>query len=244
MEQKKRKKIKKKQRTAGQNFLMFVLNFVAMLGAVFLIGYIALSLIDGWTQHGEAVKVPQIKGKTLSDATTMLEQNDLKCEVIDSIYVKDELPGRILELTPEENTEVKRGRKIYVTLNTNNIPLRVVPDVAENSSQRQAEAKLLAAGFKLLPPQLVKGESEWVYGVIYKGDTLKAGQKAPIGSTLMLLVGNGTSRPIKVTINDSVTVFLDSLSVSQDSLNRAQSLEDREAAKRKAEQEKDDSWFE
>lgn len=237
---KKRKKTTQQKRTAGQNFLLFVLNFVGMLGAVFLVGYIVLVMIDGWTQHGDAVYVPQVKGKTLQEAELMLKQDELEYEVVDSIYVKDEMPGRILEVTPEEKMPVKRGRKVYLTINTNAIPLRVVPDVAENSSQRQAEAKLLAVGFQLSPAHVIRGELEWVYGVMYKGDTLTSGAKAPIGATLTLLVGNGESKSDFLLKNDS-------LSASTDSLRRVKAVtreEEREAAKKRTEKEKDNSWFE
>ncbi len=37
------------------------------------------------------------------------------------------------------------------------MPLSVIPDVADNSSLRQAQAKLLSAGFKLNEVQLVNG---------------------------------------------------------------------------------------
>ena len=39
---------------------------------------------------------------------------------------------------------VKEGRIIYLTINAINIPLQAVPDVADNSSLRQAEARILA----------------------------------------------------------------------------------------------------
>ena len=39
-------------------------------------------------------------------------------------------------------------------------PLCVVPDVADNSSVRQAQAKLMAAGFKLTENRMVSGEKD------------------------------------------------------------------------------------
>ena len=37
---------------------------------------------------------------------------------------------------------------------------------------RQAQARLLAAGFKLSENEHIAGEKDWVYGVKYKGRTL------------------------------------------------------------------------
>ena len=65
--------------------------------------------------------------------------------------------GIVLDVNPGIGQKVKEGRTIYLTINTLSIPLRAVPDVADNSSLRQAQAKVLAAGFKLTEIQLMNG---------------------------------------------------------------------------------------
>ena len=92
---------------------------------------------------------------------------------------------------------MKEGRTIYLTINTLSIPLRAVPDVADNSSLRQAQAKVLAAGFKLTEIQLMNGEKDWVYGIKYQGRSLNAGDKVPLGAALTLMVGNGENEPLE-----------------------------------------------
>ena len=99
----------------------------------------------------------------------LLRNHGLVCVVSDSNYVKNKPAGSILELTPSAGQKVKEGRTIYLTINTLDVPLRLVPDVADNSSVRQAQAKILAAGFKLSESELISGEKDWVYGVKYKG---------------------------------------------------------------------------
>ncbi len=42
---------------------------------------------------------------------------------------------------------------------------------------RQAQARLLATGFKLAENEYIAGEKDWVYGVKYKGRTLTNGEK-------------------------------------------------------------------
>ena len=96
------------------------------------------------------------------------------------------------KLNPGVGQKVKEGRIIYLTINALNIPLRVVPNVADNSSLRQAQAKVLASGFKLNEPEMMSGEKDWVYGVKYKGRLLSAGEEIPLGASLTLMVGNGT----------------------------------------------------
>ena len=70
-------------------------------------------------------------------------------------------------------------------------PSFAIPDLVDNSSYREAEAKLTAIGFKLLPPKLVHGEKDWVYGIICRGRRVAAGDIISIETPLTLMIGNG-----------------------------------------------------
>ena len=165
----------------------FWLNLIAMMAVVILLLFGVLKWLDVYTRHGEAVVVPDVKGMTVGEAEMLLRNHGLVCVVSDSNYVKNKPAGSILELNPSAGQKVKAGRTIYLTINTLDVPLRLVPDVADNSSVRQAQAKILAAGFKLSENELISGEKDWVYGVKYKGRQLNMGDKVPVGATLTLL---------------------------------------------------------
>lgn len=169
----------------------FWVNIIAMVVVVFVLLFVVLKGLDIYTRHGEAVVVPDVKGMGVEEAEKVFRNHGLNCIVSDSSYVKTLPAGSILEYNPAAGQKVKEGRTIYITINTLNIPLQTVPDVADNSSLRQAEARILAAGFKLAEIQYVAGEKDWVYGVKYKGRELSIGDKVPTGSVLTLLVGNG-----------------------------------------------------
>ncbi len=171
---------------------MFWVNIGAMVLTVCLLIFITLKSLDIYTHHGEAVVVPDVKGMDIAEAAKMFRNSELKYVVSDSTYVKNKPAGCVLEVNPPVGQKVKEGRMIYVTINTLDVPLRPVPDVADNSSVRQAQAKILAAGFKLAESQLVSGEKDWVYGIKYNDVALRPGDKAPLGATLTLMVGNGT----------------------------------------------------
>ena len=172
----------------------FWLNLIAMMAVVILLLFGVLKWLDVYTRHGEAVVVPDVKGMTVGEAEMLLRNHGLVCVVSDSNYVKNKPAGSILELNPSAGQKVKEGRTIYLTINTLDVPLRLVPDVADNSSVRQAQAKILAAGFKLSENELISGEKDWVYGVKYKGRQLNMGDKVPVGATLTLLVGDGETQ--------------------------------------------------
>ncbi len=169
----------------------FWVNIIAMVVVVFVLLFAVLKALDMYTRHGEAVAVPDVKGMGVEEAEKVFRNHGLNCIVSDSSYVKALPAGSILEYSPAAGQKVKEGRTIYITINTLNIPLQTVPDVADNSSLRQAEARILAAGFKLAQIQYVAGEKDWVYGVKYKGRQLTIGDKVPMGSVLTLMVGNG-----------------------------------------------------
>lgn len=178
-------------------------NLIAMAVVAVLLVFGVLKWLDVYTRHGQAVKVPQVTGLTVDEALETLQRNQLRGVVTDSNYVVTLPPGSVLDCLPVEGQSVKLGREIYLTINTFSVPLCDVPDVADNSSLRQAEASLLAAGFKLDSIEMVSGELDWVYGVKYRDRLLRQDEQVPIGSTLTLLVGCGGELP---SDSDSIAV--------------------------------------
>lgn len=174
----------------------FWLNIIAMVVVVVVGMFGVLKWLDIHTRHGEAVVVPDVTGMTVEEATAMFRSKGLECVISDTRYVKDKAAGVVLDLKPGVGEKVKEGRTIYLTVNTQEVPLRAVPDIADNSSFRQAEAKLLSAGFKLNEIRLVQGEKDWVYGVEYQGRQLAAGEEVPMGAALTLVVGNGKEEDV------------------------------------------------
>ena len=116
--------------------------------------------------------------------------------------------GAVLEQKPAGGAKVKIGRTIYLTINTGEIPKITIPDIIDNSSFRQAEARLRALGFKLTEPEYIKGEKDWIYGVKYNGKELTSGAKIPREAVLTLCVGDDKLE------NDSIQT--DSLRINAD----------------------------
>lgn len=173
----------------------FWVNIIAMVVVMVVVIFGVLKALDVYTRHGEAVVVPDVKGLDLADAQKMFADRGLTAVVSDSSYVKNQPAGCVLEYSPVAGQRVKEGRTVYLTINTLDTPLQEVPDVADNSSVRQAEARLLAAGFRLTNNDSIPGEKDWVYEVRYRGRILGMGAKVPVGATLTLVIGNGREAP-------------------------------------------------
>lgn len=147
--------------------------------------------LESYTRHGEGIPVPDLSNMSYSRAMALLEQSGLKIVVGDSGYNK-KLPAEcILAQNPGAGANVKSGHTVYVTVNSPSSPSFAIPDIVDNSSMREAVAKLTAMGFRLLDPQYVPGEKDWVYGVTARGRRLGTGDRVSIEEPLTLVVGSG-----------------------------------------------------
>ncbi|MDR0973370.1 MAG: PASTA domain-containing protein [Prevotellaceae bacterium] len=192
----------------------FWFNLIAMLVVVGVIIGVAFHWMDDYTRHGQALSVPNVKGMSLNEADQALREAGLSAVVADSTYVKTEPAGCVLEQNPRGAQHVKRGRMVYLTLNTRNVPMKIVPNVADNSSLRQAEAQLIAAGFRLTEPHLIPGELDWVYGVERDSTELEVGARVPEGTILTLVVGDGGRLMETDSLSiDSLTILGDTVSM-------------------------------
>ena len=168
------------------------LNLLAMAIVLVLLVVGAKFGIDMYTHHGEAILIPDIRHKSYADAKQILANEGLLIEVTDTGYVRTLPADCILEQSPQPGDKVKSGHVIYVIVNSGNTPTITLPDIVDNSSVREAIAKLTAMGFKVGPPQYIVGEREWVYGATVNGRHVSAGERIPVGAVVVLQVGNGS----------------------------------------------------
>ena len=166
-------------------------NLLAMVLVVVALMFGVKYGLDIYTHHGESIKVPDLTQMNYEKAVQLAKSDGLLVVVTDSGYNKKLPVDCILTQMPVPGSEVKRGHVIYVSVNSPSSPTFAIPDIVDNSSFREAEAKLMALGFKLLPPRYVVGEKDWVYGIMSRGRQVGTGDMVSIDTPLTLLVGNG-----------------------------------------------------
>ena len=176
---------------------------MAMVVVVVLACWGTKLALDVYTHHGESVPIPNIKHKQFEDAQHILADAGLEIVVSDTGYVKSLPPDCILEQSPAPGVHVKTGHIIYVIVNASHSPQISLPDIIDNSSLREAMAKLTAMGFKLTQPQFVPGEKDWVIGVLAGTRQLQTGDKVSVDTPITIQVGNG-----QLTATDSLN-FID-----------------------------------
>ena len=169
-----------------------VINLSAMLVVIILLCLGVGFGLDLYTHHGEDIVVPNLKGVDIDKAERQLNLMGLDVVVSDSGYNKALPADCILLQTPGEGQKVKKGHVIYVTVNSPSSPSFAIPDIIDNSSVREAEARLTAMGFRLNPRKMVDGERDWVYGILCHGRHVSNGDRISIDHPLTLIVGKGT----------------------------------------------------
>ena len=173
------------------------IHLLAMAVVSIITVYITLKYLDLYTNHNQAVFVPDVTGLQVEEAIPFLEQNSLRYTVIDSIYSKEVMPGAIVDLIPEAKSKVKKNRIIYMTINAKTEESVTLPDVT-GFSFRLAYATLKSRRFKDVDWQYVSGEfRDLTIGVEYNGNLVESGMRLPINAKLTLIVSNGINRPLE-----------------------------------------------
>lgn len=176
----------------GNSGVKFWVNIVMMVLIIVAVPVGALYMLDSFTHHGEKIEVPNVLGKSLYDAETMLKDRGLVALVVDSMYDKSAPRGSVLEQSPKSGYEVKGGRMVYLTVNLKGEPMAQLPDVVGHGSLREAVALLQSLGFKLTAHKPVLGRpKDLVLGVKQGTRDVHAGETIPRDRPLTLVIGGG-----------------------------------------------------
>jgi len=193
-----------------------LLHLLAMIVAVVLLCVVVHYGLNIYTHHGEAIKVPDLQGMSYERAASLLEQDGLLIAVGDSGYNRKMPPNCVLTQDPVAATMVKEGRTVYVTVNSPTSPTIALPDLVDNSSYREANARLKALGFRMLDPKIIEGEKDWVYGIESQGQRLSAGDQVSIERPLRLVIGAGYDEDeLDMMMEYGDTTFVDDLDIDE-----------------------------
>jgi beta-lactam-binding protein with PASTA domain len=124
-----------------RNIVYVVLVFTAIIFA-------SKWFLSCFTRHGESILAPDFRGMDIKDARQLADDNNIRIEISDSLFVLSSPSGYVLEQYPKANTHVKENRMIYLTINCITPKKVEVPDVV-GYSLRQAAAVLGSKGIKI-----------------------------------------------------------------------------------------------
>lgn len=171
----------------------FIIN-AAIAVVVGLLGLVALFFwLDAYTENGVTVSTPDFIGVSIKEVEQFADTTDIEYIIVDSLYT-DEFPkGTVADQEPKPGYPVKRGRKVYLTVNAV-LPKQVfLPDV-KNLSLRQAKAVLESIGLKLgelqYRPDIAKNA---VLDQLINGRSVAKGTLVVSGTVVDLVLGDGLS---------------------------------------------------
>lgn len=129
---------------AGNRYFWTGLGFLAAFLVVIylLVNYLVMPAV---TRHEVAVQVPAVTDMAYEEAVRVLENADLKVERMEERFDPNRERGVVLDQNPAAELSVKPGRRIYLTVNSGDVPMVTVPSVLE-VSLREAKARLQGRG--------------------------------------------------------------------------------------------------
>ena len=170
----------------------FLLNLGIVILLYFIVVFSTIKYLDVYSNHGEEIEVPNLVGKTSSEAKMKLDELGLSYEILDSLYDPNLPDGivkqQMIEPTSISKVSVKENRLIGLRLSKKS-ELKEMPDLIWKSVDF-AKGKLENRGFKsriqFKPTKEANGS---VLDQKYKGKSIPSGKRIPIGSEITLVVG-------------------------------------------------------
>jgi beta-lactam-binding protein with PASTA domain len=174
---------------------LIIKNILLMLLVLIGLGVIAFFVINVYTRKGQTTEVPKITGMHFEKAIEVLEENDLDYIIVDSVFDENVSRHHVTDQSPAPMSKVKRGRKIYLTVNSLDVPEVEMPDIAGKMSFEQAKKTLQAKGLVLgkiteqPDPSITSRADKPVFEQLYRGDPITPGTKIKRKSKIDLVVG-------------------------------------------------------
>jgi len=217
---------------------IFFRQVVIALLITFVLLQLVMLVLKIYTGHGESLTVPDLSGMTKEQARKTLEKSGIRCEVVDSLYVKNARHGTVVGQIPASGAHVKKNRLIYLTICTmapEQVSMPKLTDIAYRQALNVIENSGLEIGDVIYKP------SEYANLVLEQmvfGETAEVGMHVPKGTKVDLVVGQVSSgeqinvpdligenySAVKEIVRDAslnlgAVVFDDSFSSEEDSIN-------------------------
>ena len=193
------------------NFLISKVFFKNLFRAVIItlvVIFGSLLFLHIYTGHGRVRQVPDFKGMNTIEVEKAAKRHKLQFVIIDSIYSQQVEKGHVVLQHPEPGINVKKNRKIFLTINAVKPEMIKVPNVV-GLSLRQAKSLLETSGLIIgklsFVPDLARNNvlKQKNNGIeIEEGDSLKK------NAVIDLVLGKGLSNQ-KTPVPDLVSLHLE-----------------------------------
>ena len=167
------------------------------LGIMLAVGLVLILIffyyfLPTYTNHGETITVPDLKGMAFEELDDYLAQRELRFEVEqDSGYSAEHQPLTVLKQYPAEGSKVKANRKLFINLNKTT-PRKVIMPNLIDGSVKSAQMVLESYGLEL---GNIEYRADLAQNAVLeqrlKGNLIEPGDSIYQGSKVDLIVGDG-----------------------------------------------------
>lgn len=170
-----------------------LISLLVAAGIVLVLIFGSMVFLNVATMHGKMQTVPDFTNMSVAEAESLASGTHMRIDVVDSLYVKRMAKGHIYRQTPKAGTQVKKGRRILVTINALTSKKVDMPDL-EGFSMRQATAELQSRGL-VLGRLIYRNDmaTDNVLAQRCKGNPIAPGTKVETGTVIDLVVGLNAS---------------------------------------------------
>jgi eukaryotic-like serine/threonine-protein kinase len=104
-------------------------------------------VMPGYTRHDEFVLVPDVRNYMTVDAEASLNDRGLRPQVVPQRFNPSIPRDAVIDQSPAPGSQVKPGRRVYITVNTGEQVMTRVPRL-EDLSVREATSRLSSLGLR------------------------------------------------------------------------------------------------
>lgn len=169
---------------------------IALTYAILLLG--SWFWLQWYTDHGEYVSVPDLKGMRSEDAILALQERNLDYLIIDSIYDRKATPGSVFDQSPAFESQVKEGRQVFLTIYRLSPPMEKL-GIKQGDYATVAMIKLRNKSIDF--DTLYEDNNTLANSIIrvtQRGKALKASDEVARGSKVLLVIGRAARDKIIV----------------------------------------------
>jgi beta-lactam-binding protein with PASTA domain len=182
---------KKKVQKVAKDTRWIWKNLLLGVAFVFVLGFLAAWCLGVITRHGKVVTTPDFANLTVPQAQELASRSHVSVKVVDSVFVRRLAGGVVYRQQPKAGATVKKGRSIFLTINSV-VPRKVVMPNLFGYSVTEARSELRNRGLNLGRLNYIKDiATNNVLGQSCEGLEVAAGDLVVSGSVIDLIVGVG-----------------------------------------------------
>lgn len=167
----------------------YVRHLLVGMGLLFVLFFGVFVFLRFYTRHGVEFAVCDYQGLSRDSARMLARKQGVRLEVVDSMYLITCSPGEVVGQYPAAGSKIKKGRRVFLTVNSLSAQRVPVPNVV-GTSLRQALMDLervgLTVGKLTFTPDIAVNS---VLGQSYEGRPYSVGDSLPKGSEVDLCLG-------------------------------------------------------